>query len=109
MCVRANREDLIAGIGANERVFPYSLSNPGDMGMQDSQINGGRPFFNHGPAIAKDNDANEEIFSYVGALWQRLEPDYKPHTEQITLSSLAEHDYIDVDYSMEGNVFERED
>lgn len=58
--------------------FPYSLVKPGDMAIRSKDIRNGAATYTHSEVIGDSEVVNRRVFSYIGAVWSKLEPDYHP-------------------------------
>ena len=58
--------------------FPYSLVKPGDMAIRSKDIRNGAATYTHSEVIGDSETVNRRVFSYIGAVWGKLEPDYHP-------------------------------
>ena len=83
-CVKSEFSEVSNALGVKERDFPYTLVTPGDMALKTSEINRGKSVFNHGVAITTTNEGNEDIYKFVGSIWNMLEPS-KEEEEVVTL------------------------
>ena len=74
--VRQLSEDEVkASIGVTRKQFPYHLCNKGDMGIVSRDINNGKATFCHAEVLSGSNNANFEIFEFIGGVWKRLIPE----------------------------------
>lgn len=74
--VRQLSEDEVkASIGVTRKQFPYHLCNKGDMGIVSRDINNGKATFCHAEVLSGSNNANFEIFEFIGGVWKRLVPE----------------------------------
>lgn len=71
-----SEEMIKSALGVGFRDFPYKLTNPGDMGIITKQVEKGKPVFCHGEMLTATNEGNKELFTFIGAVWRKLEPDY---------------------------------
>lgn len=62
----------------NTKEFPYSLVKPGDMAIRSKDIRNGAATYTHSEVIGDSEAVNRRVFDYIGKVWSRLEPDYKP-------------------------------
>lgn len=57
--------------------FPYSLVKTGDMAIKTKSLNNGNAVYSHSEVLSTDEQINRKIFDYIGAVWNKLEPDCK--------------------------------
>lgn len=70
--------DLVKqSVGVSESKFKYKLAQKGDMALRIKELNGGEACFCHAEVLSRDNDSNKNLFSYIGAVWNKLCPDIK--------------------------------
>jgi hypothetical protein len=62
----------------NKKDFPYNLVKPGDMAIRTKDIRNGVATFTKSEVLSDSETTNRKIFDYIGAVWEKLEPDYKP-------------------------------
>lgn len=91
-CIKAPFNEIKNGIDVTQKEFPYSLPNLGDMALKVTNINSNKPVFCHGEAITKTNDGNKDVFKYVGAVWNMLEPREEQVTVTETKKQFVGHD-----------------
>ena len=58
--------------------FPYNLVKPGDMAIRTKDIRNGNATYTHSEVLSDSEQTNRNIFDYIGAVWEVLEPDCKP-------------------------------
>lgn len=73
-CVKSDFKEINTTLEVSKKEFPYSLPNTGDMALKSSEINRGNTVFSHGIAITSTNEGNEDIYKFIGKLWNMLEP-----------------------------------
>lgn len=71
-----SEEMIKSALGVGFRDFPYKLTNPGDMGIITKQVEKGKPVFCHGEMLTPTNEGNKDLFTFIGAVWRKLEPEY---------------------------------
>lgn len=76
-CVKSDFDEIKSVMGVTKKDFPYDLSNQGDMALKTGDVNKGKVVFCHGVAITTSNEANEDIYRFIGSLWGMLEPEEK--------------------------------
>lgn len=55
--------------------FPYSLVKTGDMAIKTKSLNNGNAVYSHSEVLSSSEETNRKIFDYIGAVWNKLEPD----------------------------------
>lgn len=68
-------KQVSTAVGVSESGFKYKLAQKGDMAIRLNEINGGEACFCHAEMLSNSNKGNEKLFSYIGAVWKKLEPD----------------------------------
>lgn len=81
-CVRAEFNDIKTVMGVTKKDFPYNISGRGDMALKCPEIGRGAVVFNHGIGLAKDNGDITNIYKFIGAVWNKLEPNYGVKEEE---------------------------
>lgn len=74
-CVKTDSGELSNVLDVSKKDFPYDLVNDGDMAVKCGEINRGKPVFCHSVPVTTSNEDNEALYKFVGALWNKLEPD----------------------------------
>lgn len=62
-------------VGISEAKFGHKLAQKGDMAIRLHELNGGEACFCHAEVLTFSNETNKKLFEYIGAVWQKLEPD----------------------------------
>lgn len=70
-----NKDEVKNAVGVTEKQFPYKLVNVGDMAVMSKEIARGQVVFCHAEVITNNNEANKDVFRFIGSVWQKLEPE----------------------------------
>lgn len=71
-----NFEELKSSLDIpNKKAFPYNLVAQGDMAIRTKDLSNGNAVYCHAEVLSSEESVNRKIFDYIGAVWQKLEPD----------------------------------
>lgn len=79
--------------------FPYSLVKTGDMAIKTKSLNNGNAVYSHSEVLSTDEQINRKIFDYIGAVWNKLEPDcknneiFKQESKPVPDNTVSSEDY----------------
>lgn len=79
--------------------FPYSLVKTGDMAIKTKSLNNGNAVYSHSEVLSTDEQTNRKIFDYIGAVWNKLEPDckgikdFKQENKVVPDNTISSEDY----------------
>lgn len=90
--------------------FKYSLVKAGDMAIKTKSLNNGNAVYSHSEVLSESEQINHKIFDYIGAVWNKLEPDCnKMLSNKNNLEKGKDNSVFKKDFSYTSNKVDKKD
>lgn len=95
--VASSEDEIKDALGVTKKTFPYSIINKvGRAAIQVPGINDGLVSYAQTTVLSSDDESFRNVYSFMEALWRKLEPDYvKQEEEKVSLPKISLKDVIE--------------
>lgn len=88
--VASSEDEIKDALGVTKKTFPYSIVNKvGRAAIQVPGINDGLVSYAQTTVLSSDDESFRNVYSFMEAIWRKLEPDYVKQEEERKLPKVS--------------------